>query len=86
MLPIIYLCTNYIFQIFVNVDDINRRFCRTINRLENYVREQVVQAVAVMFKRASLDSNSLNKEVLFNDVSHLIGSGDIALVLICWYM
>ena len=48
--------------------------------LQNYVREQMLQAVAVIFKRGTVETKAKGREGLFNDVSQLIGSGDSSLV------
>ena len=44
------------------------------------MREQVLQAVAVIFKRASLDAGMINKEALYTEVTQLIATGDLSLV------
>ena len=48
--------------------------------LQGYVREQMLQAVAVIFKRGTVETKAKGREGLFNDVSQLIGSGDTSLV------
>ena len=48
--------------------------------LQNYVREQMLQAVAVIFKRGTVDTPSANRENLFNDITQLISSGNISMV------
>ena len=40
----------------------------------------MLQAVAVIFKRGTVETKAKGREGLFNDVSQLIGSGDSALV------
>ena len=48
--------------------------------LQGYVREQALQAVAVIFKRATLDANVIDKEALYSEVTQLIATGDLSLV------
>ncbi len=40
----------------------------------------MLQAVAVIFKRGTVDTPSANRENLFNDVTHLISSGNLSMV------
>ncbi|XP_071481879.1 exportin-4-like [Diadema antillarum] len=44
--------------------------------LPSYVREQILQAVAVIFKRGTVESKEAGREGLFSDISQLIASGD----------
>lgn len=48
--------------------------------LESYVREQVLQAVAVIIKRGTVDADGSSREALFNDVTQLIASGNLSMV------
>ena len=49
-------------------------------RIQSYVREQILQTVAVMIKRGTIDTHHTDKESLFNDVTQLISSGNISMV------
>lgn len=40
----------------------------------------MLQAVAVIFKRGTLDNDATDRDGLFNDVTQLISSGDISMV------
>ena len=50
--------------------------------LESYVREQVLQTVAVIFKRGTIDTERPNRDALFNDVTQLISSGNLSMQLV----
>ena len=49
-------------------------------RLQNYVREQILQAVAVMFKHGTVDKRHTNQDTLFTDITQLISSGNLSMV------
>ena len=42
----------------------------------------MLQAVAVIFKRGTVDTPSANRENLFNDITQLISSGNISMVCV----
>ena len=48
--------------------------------IQSYVREQILQTVAVIIKRGTIDTPDADKETLFNDVTQLISSGNISMV------
>ena len=48
--------------------------------LQGFVREQMLQAVAVIVKRATLDDSSSARETLFSDVASLIRSDNMSVV------
>ena len=48
--------------------------------LQSYVREQVLQTVAVILKRSTLDTKGTTCDSLFQDVTQLIGSGNVTMV------
>ncbi len=48
--------------------------------LQSYVREQVLQAIAVIFKRGTIDTPNSNRDGLFDDVTQLISSGNVSMV------
>lgn len=51
--------------------------------LQAYVREQILQAVAVIFKRATVSNcDAIDKESIFNNVTQLISSGNLTMQLI----
>lgn len=50
--------------------------------LQNYVREQMLQAVAVIVKRGTVDAPSANRENLFNDITQLVSSGNLSMQLV----
>ncbi|XP_071818411.1 exportin-4-like isoform X2 [Apostichopus japonicus] len=54
--------------------------------LSNYVREQMLQTVAVIYKRGTLDTKSSGREALFQDVSQLIASGNTQMQMIACSM
>lgn len=47
------------------------------------MREQILQAVAVIFKRGTVESKENGREGLFADISQIITSGDPSLVSSC---
>ena len=51
-----------------------------IVRLQNYVREQILQAVAVIYKRGTMDMKESGRDGLFADVSQMIASGQPSMV------
>ena len=48
--------------------------------LQSYVREQILQTVAVILKRATLEKKGKSCDGLFEDVTTLISSGNITMV------
>lgn len=48
--------------------------------LQSYVREEIFQTMAVIFKRGILDENSMAKHKIFDEVTQLIATGDISMV------
>lgn len=54
--------------------------------LSNYVREQMLQTVAVIYKRGTLEVKSSGREALFQDVSQLIASGNTQMQMIACSM
>ncbi|KAK7494569.1 hypothetical protein BaRGS_00014222, partial [Batillaria attramentaria] len=48
--------------------------------LQSYVREQILQTVAVILKRGTLDSAGRSCDCLFQDVTGLINSGNVTMV------
>ncbi|KAH9500213.1 Exportin-4 [Bulinus truncatus] len=57
-----------------------------VNTLQSYVREQILQTVAVILKRATLDKKGKSCDGLFEDVSALISSGNITMQLVACSM
>ncbi|XP_022081901.1 exportin-4-like isoform X2 [Acanthaster planci] len=55
-------------------------------KLPNYVREQILQAVAVIFKRGTMDMKDTGRDALFTDVSQMIASGQPQLQLMACSM
>ncbi|XP_038078024.1 exportin-4-like isoform X2 [Patiria miniata] len=55
-------------------------------KLQNYVREQILQAVAVIFKRGTMDMKDTGRDALFADVSQMIASGQPQLQLMACSM
>ena len=47
--------------------------------MQSYVREQILQTVAVIIKRGTIDTHDTDKDTLFNDVTQLISSGHISM-------
>ncbi|XP_041355105.1 exportin-4-like [Gigantopelta aegis] len=54
--------------------------------LQSYVREQVLQTVAVILKRSTLDTKGTTCDSLFQDVTQLIGSGNVTMQLVACSM
>ncbi|CAG5123634.1 unnamed protein product [Candidula unifasciata] len=54
--------------------------------LQSFVREQILQTVAVILKRATLDKKGKSCDRLFEDVSTLISSGNITMQLVACSM
>ena len=54
--------------------------CVFVFRLQNYVREQILQAVAVIFKRGTMEMKDSGRDGLFADVSQMIASGQPSMV------
>ncbi|GFR98351.1 exportin-4 [Elysia marginata] len=52
----------------------------------SYVREQILQTVAVILKRATLDKKGKSCDTLFEDVTTLISSGNITMQLVACSM
>ncbi|XP_074663144.1 exportin-4-like [Tubulanus polymorphus] len=50
--------------------------------LQNFVREQILQAVAVIVKRGMFDTKKTDQEQLFNEITKLIHSGQMSLQMI----
>lgn len=48
--------------------------------LQSYVREQILQTVAVILKRGTVELKSSNTDRLFEDISQLISSGNVTMV------
>jgi hypothetical protein len=48
--------------------------------LQSYVREQILQTVAVILKRGTLDPKGARLDGLFQDVTQLISSGNVTMV------
>ena len=53
---------------------------RVCYSLQSYVREQILQTMAVILKRGTLDTKGASLDSLFNDVTQLIGSGNVTMV------
>lgn len=51
-----------------------------LSSLQSYVREQILQTVAVLLKRGTLESKGANLDSLFGDVTQLISSGNVTMV------
>lgn len=49
--------------------------------LQSYVREQILQTVAVLLKRGTLDQKGAKLDSLFQDVTQLISSGNVTMVI-----
>ncbi|KAL3883791.1 hypothetical protein ACJMK2_030022 [Sinanodonta woodiana] len=58
------------------------RFITQHISLQSYVREQILQSVAVIIKRGTLDSNGASLDALFQDVTQLISSGNVTMQLV----
>ncbi|RUS87296.1 hypothetical protein EGW08_004976 [Elysia chlorotica] len=54
--------------------------------LQSFVREQILQTVAVILKRATLDKKGKSCDTLFDDVTVLISSGNITMQLVACSM
>lgn len=54
---------------------------RFLYSLQSYVREQILQTVAVLLKRGTLDSKGAKLDSLFHDVTQLISSGNVTMVI-----
>ncbi|ESO89303.1 hypothetical protein LOTGIDRAFT_106479, partial [Lottia gigantea] len=54
--------------------------------LQSYVREQILQTVAVILKRGTLDSKGTGCDNMFTDVTSLIGSGNVTMQLVACSM
>ena len=52
----------------------------SFDSLDSYVREQVLQTVAVICKRGSIGDQQASRDALFNDVTHLIASDNLSMV------
>lgn len=48
--------------------------------LTSYVREEIFQTLAVIVKRGILESDSIAKDKIFNEVTQLISTGDLTMV------
>ena len=55
-------------------------YFHSFDSLQSYVREQVLQTVAVILKRGTLDSKGARLDGLFQDVTQLISSGNVTMV------
>jgi hypothetical protein len=51
-----------------------------VKRVQKYVKEQVLQVVAVIFKRGTLDGNNEAWMSLFGDLTQLITGSDTSMV------
>ncbi|KAK3097618.1 hypothetical protein FSP39_011440 [Pinctada imbricata] len=54
--------------------------------LQSYVREQVLQTVAVILKRGTIDTKGASQDSLFHDVSQLVSSGNVTMQLVACSM
>ena len=54
--------------------------------LESYVREQIIVAITLIFKRSMLEEKRFESDKLFNDVGQMISSGDPALVFLIFIL
>ncbi|XP_071113997.1 exportin-4-like [Haliotis cracherodii] len=54
--------------------------------LQSYVREQILQTVAVILKRGTLDTKGSGCDSLFADVTQLISSGNVTMQLVACSM
>ncbi|XP_060554653.1 exportin-4-like [Ruditapes philippinarum] len=54
--------------------------------LQSYVREQILQTVAVILKRGTLDPKGARLDGLFQDVTQLISSGNVTMQLVACSM
>ncbi|KAL4233256.1 Exportin-4 [Mactra antiquata] len=54
--------------------------------LQSYVREQILQSVAVILKRGTLDVKGASLDGLFQDVTQLISSGNVTMQLVACSM
>lgn len=50
--------------------------------LQSYVREQILQTVAVILKRGTIDEKGASRESLFQDVTRLVNSGNVTMQLV----
>ncbi|KAL5009683.1 hypothetical protein ScPMuIL_011988 [Solemya velum] len=62
------------------------RFITQNISLQSYVREQILQTVAVILKRGTVDTKGANRETLFQDVTQLISSGNVTMQLVACSM
>lgn len=69
-----YLCLVVIMMVTVS---------SLLNRVQKYVKEQVLQVVAVIFKRGTLDGNEEAWSSLFSDLSRLISDSNTSMVCAC---
>ena len=71
-------CTSDPFSICLGVSSLCP--CLLFYSLQNFVREQILQAMAVIIKRGTMDSSESDRELLFADVTQLISSGQLSMV------
>lgn len=62
------------------------RFVTRNVTLQSYVREQILQTVAVILKCGTLDASVTSCDCLFQDVTELIGSGNVTMQLVACSM
>ncbi|CAI9742263.1 exportin-4-like isoform X1 [Octopus vulgaris] len=58
------------------------RFITQHVSLQSYVREQILQTVAVILKRGTIDEKGASRESLFDDVTRLVSSGNVTMQLV----
>ncbi|GAB1608778.1 exportin-4-like [Argonauta hians] len=58
------------------------RFITQHISLQSYVREQILQTVAVILKRGTIDEKGASRESLFEDVTRLVSSGNVTMQLV----
>lgn len=46
--------------------------------VQSYVREQILQTIAVIIKRGTLDSSTNDRGAVFNDIAKLITNGTLS--------
>lgn len=48
--------------------------------MQSYAREQILQTVAVILKRGTIDIKGASCDSLFQDVTNLVASGNVTMV------
>ncbi|KAJ8315064.1 hypothetical protein KUTeg_007214 [Tegillarca granosa] len=62
------------------------RFITQHITLQSYVREQILQTVAVILKRGTIDTKGASRDSLFEDVTQLVASGNVTMQLVACSM